>query len=56
MKFSATGFGVVYLGTSKIIFHPVAVEKHSGVLIGSTESFCNLYIQSIQETKREMRF
>lgn len=50
MKFSITGFGVIYLGADKIIIYSVGVhnlemvvEKTLGILIGSTESVCNLY-------------
>lgn len=50
MTFSTTGFGVIYLGTNKIIIYSLGahhlemfVEKTLGVLIGSTESVCSLY-------------
>ena len=50
MKFSTTGFGVIYLGTNKVSIYSVgahhsetAVEKTLGIFTGSTEAVCNLY-------------
>lgn len=53
MKFSTTGFAVIYLGTNKLIIYSVGahhlemvVEETLGIDIGSTEAVCNLYDES----------
>lgn len=50
MKFSSTGLGVLYLGTSKLIVYSlgahnleIVMGKAFRVLIGSTESVCSPY-------------